>query len=26
MRRGFDPETVRRAMKVAEDPDARDPD
>jgi regulatory protein len=26
MRRGFDPETVRRAMKVAEDPEARDPD
>jgi SOS response regulatory protein OraA/RecX len=25
MRRGFDPETVRRAMKVAEDPEARDP-
>lgn len=25
MRRGFDPETVRRAIKVAEDPEARDP-
>jgi regulatory protein len=26
MRRGFDPETVRRALKVAEDPEAHHPD